>query len=584
MAANNTPTTLGSLEFSEIKQSLTDYLKTQSVFSGYNFEGSVIQTLIDLLSYNTFYYAYYANMINAEAFLDSAQKEDSMISLCKPLGFFVPSKTAAVASITLSTLSNNNPIPAGTRFVASDSNGIEYGFYNLDEIPVVEQSTESFEVYEALRYVEFDALPTFDYDTQKINIAVTDFDVSSVKVTITERIDETTTLDQVWTRVENIGYTSRVDDNIYFLERTSTGFSILFGGINSVGRSIDNNINKITVRYITTSGSSANGLSLFTSTIGGIVTLNVESSGGKSKPNLDEVRFLAPKWFASQERAVTVNDYKALLLDSGFFSSQKEFNVFGGQDLTPPKYGRVFVTSIYQPSDERVTEIINFLKERSVVTVLPEYITTKSLNIYTDFDFSLGPSTDSRNKNSVLTRVKALFQNNYTTVGEFNVSFSASDFIEIIRANQNTDVNTIIISPDDFIVYAQESLDSNVEYTFNLQNELLLPIGVPTAITLPFESDLVDSGYQAILKMTARSVSSKNNKINLELYQLDPVTFEETQISGDFGYVIPVKGVINIKNNIIKDTAILKVEFLRKSFYISLNNLVSFNYNNITVI
>ena len=82
--ANNTPTNLGSLEFSQIKTNLTDFLRSQSEFSGYNFEGSALQTIIDLLAYNTFYYAYYANMVNAEAFLDSAQKEDSIISLCKP--------------------------------------------------------------------------------------------------------------------------------------------------------------------------------------------------------------------------------------------------------------------------------------------------------------------------------------------------------------------------------------------------------------------------------------------------------------------------------------------------------------------
>ena len=142
MANANTPTTLGNLEFSDIKESLTNYLKNQSVFSGYNFEGSAMQSLIDLLSYNTFYYAYYANMINAEAFLDSAQKEDSMISLCKPLGFVVPSRTAAKATITLSGLTNTNTITAGTRFIASNSNGIEYSFYTLEDVAVVDETTE----------------------------------------------------------------------------------------------------------------------------------------------------------------------------------------------------------------------------------------------------------------------------------------------------------------------------------------------------------------------------------------------------------------------------------------------------------
>jgi hypothetical protein len=587
MANTNTPTTLGNLEFNQIKQSLTDYLKSQSVFSGYNFEGSALQTIIDLMSYNTFYYAYYANMINAEAFLDSAQKEDSLISLCKPLGYTVPARTASKAYVIASALVNITDIPAGTQFTAVNESGINYSFYTLDKIPVdSEGKTDSFYIYEGTRYISFDALPSFDFDAQRITIAVDDFDLSTIQVTVSEKIDESTTIEQIWTPVGNVGYTSRIDENIYFVERTSTGFAILFGSANSVGRSIDSNIKKIIVRYLTTSGAGANNLSYFTSpSIGGVVTTVTQSSDGKSAPTPSEVRFIAPKWFAAQERAVTVNDYKALLLQSGYFASDKEFNVFGGQDLTPPKYGRVFVSCNFDITDSKVSELINFLKERSVVTVFPEYVTTNALNVYADFTFGLGPNTtnNATKRSTILSAVKSIFQSNYGAVGQFNVSFSATDFITTLRNNSNTDISTLIISPDNFKLYVEETLVSGKEYNFNLENELELPLNVPVNITEPFQSYLTAVGNKAILRMNVVSNSAKNNRINLQLVELNDSTGEVRIIPGDYGYFIANKGVINIKSGVIDNSALLTVSFAKKSFTIGLNNLITFTYKNVAI-
>lgn len=584
MATNNTPTTLGSLEFTQIKKNLTDYMKNQSVFADYNFEGSAIQSIIDLLSYNTFYYAYYANMINAEAFLDSAQKEDSIISLCKPLGYTVPSRTAAKALVTVAELATNADIPEGTRFTTANSDGINFSFYNLEPISVVDGTTNQFYIYEGTRYVSFDAIPTFDYESQKITIADENFDISTIRVTVTESLDNSTSIEQVWTPVQNVGYTSRIDENIYFVERTSTGFAILFGSSNSVGRSIDSNIKKIIVRYIATSGADGNELSSFkipslTSTV---VTI-AESSGGKTSLDLNLIRFLAPKWFAAQERAVTTNDYKALLLQTGYFDSDRQFNVFGGQDLNPQRYGRVFVTSNLDPQDERVTEIIDFLKDKSVVTVLPEYISTNALNLYADFSFRMAAGNNTTQKRALaLSAIKALFQSNYAVVGQFNVEFSASDFIATIRSNENTTINSVIISPDDFTLYAEEDLTSGKEYNFNLENELFLQPYAAVDITEPF--DLVDSTNQAVLKMFVTSNSSKNQKVALQLWEINSSTNTQTQITGDFGYFIANKGIVYIKSGIIESSAKLKLVMANKSFRTGINNLVTFGYKTVTLL
>lgn len=588
MALKTTPTTLGSLEFSEIKTNLTEFLKNQSLFSGYNFEGSAMQSVIDLLAYNTFYYAYYANMINAEAFLDSAQREDSMISLCKPLGYFVPSRTAAKALITVSAPGISS-IPAGTRFLSPNADGVNYSFYALQDIPVVDESTEPFYVYEATRYVEFDALPTFNFDTQKIVIADTNFDIASLRVTITETLDEETSITEEWTPVGNIGYTARLDENIYFTERTSNGFAILFGSVNSVGKAIGSNVERIVVRYIQTSGSDANNLSTFSApsiASSAVVTVS-QSANGKSSPSLDEIRFLAPKWFAAQERAVTVNDYKALLLQSGYFTNENQFNVVGGQDLDPPKYGRVFVTSSLSSTNELVPQIIDFLKERSVVTVLPEYIETRTINFFTDFSFRLGPATPNtaQKKAQLVANLKAIFQANYSASNQFNVEFSSSDYINTLRNNSNTDINSVVISADDFRSYLQETISGTNDVTYNIGNELYLPPFEYVDITNQFDSDYVDLNTKAVIRMYVSSNSSKNNSISLQLWEINPTTNAQRQITGfDIGYFVANKGIVKINRNFIKDTATLTLTLAKKNFKIGLLDRVTHTYGTVTVL
>lgn len=592
--SQRTPKTLGGLEFTEIKQSLNNYLKTQEIFSGYNFEGSAIQTVIDMLAYNTFYYAYYANMINAEAFLDSAQKEDSMISLCKPLGYFVPSRRCAKAYIRVSGSTNTSTgITAGTLFTVKNEDGLLYKFYNIEDIIVSEGGlTDPFYIYEATKYVEFDAIPTFDLDEQVIAVVEKNFDIDTLKVTVTELLPDLSEDEpREWTRVTNIGYTSQVDENIYFVERTSTGFVIKFGIKNSLGKTISDLVSKINVRYLTTSGSEANGLQLFENTV---LTGNVaiqtlrQSSEGMSSPDLEDVRFLAPKWFASQERAVTVNDYKALLVEAGYFKNDTEFNVFGGQDLSPPRYGRVFVTSNIDFTEEKIVEFINYVRDRSVITVLPEYVTPNDVRVFTDFTFRIGTGVPNTNENRAKAKLllKALFDQNFAVSAKFNMTFSASNYIDYVKNaatnSQEYDalIQSIIISPEDFKIYVRQILNSGKEYFFNFGNELYAPIQTYTDLTEQFNYD----GEKAVLRIFPTSNSSKNNKLPLQLWKINQETAEETKIEGDFGYCIVYKGSINIKNDLIEDTAVLNVEFKNKSVVFGLDNLITFKTNTITVI
>ena len=585
MASQLTPTTLGGLEFEQIKESLTNYLKTQSLFDGYNFEGSAMQTVIDMLAYNTFYYAYYANMINAEAFLDSAQKTSSVISLCKPLGFTVPDRTSARAIIQVSS-NTDGKIDAGTLFQARNSDGDIFNFYNLDDYDVVNGQSEEFEIVQGDSYIEIDAASTFDFTNQKISIAQENFDLSTLKITITEVNDAGITETNVWTKLQNVGYTSQTTENIYFIERTSTGFSILFGSQNSLGREITTKAKSIKIRYLTSSGSSANSLSLFTSSRG-TVTTKSDASDGRNAPDLDSVRFVAPKWFASQERAVTVNDYKALLLESGFYANQNEFNVFGGQDLTPPKYGRVFVTSDKDTDDPDVLKIISFLKERSVITVFPEYVSSNDINVFVDFSYRLGNSSTNTasNKIRVTNYLKSLFSNNFSQSKKYSVEFSSTNFIDYTKLVNDNDVKNLILSAEDFNIYFKQTItpvSNDQGFVFNLNNEFNLENGVYADISEPFTSS--DYGSNCILKMYVLTTQQKSNITKLQLWQR--TTSGDVLKSSDVGYFIATKGVLSINPNIIQTgtSATLVIDFLRKNVIFDLNNKTTLLANNITAL
>jgi len=269
------------------------------------------------------------------------------------------------------------------------------------------------------------------------------------------------------------------------------------------------------------------------------------------------------------------------LIESGFFEDETQFNVFGGQSLSPPRYGRVFITSNTAPSDTTINEFINYLKERSVITVLPEYVQSNSLNVYVDFNFRI--QNTSLNRSTTVANVKNEFAQNYAATNQYNVTFSSSDFIEYIQQKLN---NGLIISPDDFNIYVRQQITSGKDYAFNLENELYLPLYTYIDITEPFDCGISDfpEGSKGVLKMYATSLIGKNNKINLQLWARDESTGAEEQIDGDFGYFIANSGAIYIKNGTIQNTAIMNVDFKKKNFTIGLNNLITFESNNVNVI
>lgn len=565
------PTVLGKIEFADIKQSLVDYLSKQTIFNGYEFEGSALSTLMDLMAYNSYYYAFYSNMIASEAFLDSAQRIESLISLTKPLGYTIPSKTSSRIKIKVAGV-GGTVISKYSLFYGKNADGIQYNFYNLEDIAISDSQTEEFTIYEGSEVINIDVVNQIDLERQKVIINDSNFDLDTLEVIVTNPIND---LDEVWMRIDNVGYASTVEQKVYFIERLDSGFAISFGLVNSVGANITSDVRSIKVRYLKSNGSNANGISSFSSSVGGVVvtTPGDISSYGKNEPNLDYIKFLAPKWFAAQERAVTVNDYKALVLEAGYFGSESEFNVFGGEDIVPSRYGRVFVTSQKQLSE--VSDLMNFIKSKSVITILPEYVSSLPLNVYVDFSFGFndGQPRSAALKQQRINEIKSIFNDKFGKNKEFNLDFSCADFISYLKS-QYSDLS---ISSDDFLLYVEQEISANnTDYTFNLQNPINIPAGSVTPISLPFTSTLTESPVKYYIENTNPLTTNKNIYLRtLNNIDVDP--------SLTYGTANLTRGIITIKSKIMTNKALFNIPFKGTSLRIGLNNLISFNIKNITV-
>lgn len=405
-----TPPDLTKLNFDEIKSSLTDFLKNQTVFSGFNFEGTVIQTVIDLLAYNTYYYAFYSNMIANEAFLDTARRPTSIISLLKPLGYTVPGKKSASSLIKIFTDDSNlqsSEVPRYTLFSAKTSDGEYYNFYNIDPINLIEgvggEESGIFVIEAKNIILELDITTQIDLAKQKYLIPDSDIDISTIRIEVKHQSGE-------WVEWSNVNFFPNNNDEVFYIDRLGDTFVIDFGKYNNLGKSIVDT-DEVRITYLLSSGSVANGLFQFSSSQFTILDATT-SSGGSDGPDLNLIKFLAPKIFSAQERAVTSSDYSALLIKNGYISDPNQIVVYGGDEIYPPKYGRVFVS--FPSGIANPNEVIEFIREKNMITVIPEYIIPKTLDIMLNIQLEL--------KGSLSTSAKQFWKNKI--INNFNTEFS----------------------------------------------------------------------------------------------------------------------------------------------------------------
>ena len=345
---------LTNLDYLEIKENLKTYLRTQSDFTDYDFEGSALSHILDVLAYNTYYTAFNTNLVANEFFIDSATLRDNVVRIAKQLGYRPRSKVSpkAVLDFTTTVTSQVKPssltLQKGTGFITNYDN-VLYNYVVVEDVTVpVNNGVGNFnniEVYEGTLVREF-----FTYDESQPNriiLSNPQLDTSTIRVNVFD--DENTTSKRPYLLAENI-LDVNGQSNVFFVEEVDDEkYEIIFGD-GTFGTKLSTG-NYIEITYLITAGPESNGVKTFR--FNGVmfdsngaqypnttvVTNVTESFGGANIESINDIKFIAPKYFATQDRAVTAEDFKPII--SKIYPNVSDIISYGGEDEVPPEYGVV---------------------------------------------------------------------------------------------------------------------------------------------------------------------------------------------------------------------------------------------------
>jgi hypothetical protein len=467
---------IGNLGFDDIRNSIIKFLKTEktgaaSNLNDYDYDGSALSTLIDLLAYNTLYYGYYTNMIANEMFLDSAQRQESLISLTKPLGYAIPGYNSAVATVSITEGGSWSTIKRlETVFQGKNSEGVLYNFRTIKEYTLTDQGKwPDVKLYEAKSLVD---KKTFEVDIDSQSIVLRDYpdiEISSLLVEVNSGTywDEYFLSSNITTDVDE-------DQKLYWLERDINGFRIIFGGLEeevtnrNVGRPIGAG-DSVRLSFIRSSGKAGDGVFGFSETTddlyeGNEITLLEASSGGSDGPNLDSVRFYAPRWFAAQDRAVTKNDCIATLNQSGYGEDyDTPFSLWGGDEMDPPKYGKVFMSF---DADSTCTAAKDILDEKLVVTIVSKCIPSEDFVLLCTIDGVYLVNSTTRNEEQLEVLIGSTINKNY---GEkrFGTIFRKDDLVDELKKKEDALTITSLI-----LNLRSDQLESTEKRTIRFLNNI----------------------------------------------------------------------------------------------------------------
>lgn len=487
------------LEFDGIKENLKTFLKNQTQFQDYDFEGSGMSIMLDLLAYNTHYMGYYANMLGNEMFLDSSSLRESVISHAKHLNVHPTSVKASTATLDFTFTPTGSPIALtiakNTKFTSS-LNGVSYSFVTNKTTTVPRTSGGTYtatgvEIWEGKILNKAYTVNGAD-DTQRFIIPNAGVDTS----TITVKVQNSTTDTGVETFKDGNAIdvnTIKGSDRVFFLHEIENQRYELTFGDGAVGRQLsDGNI--IFIEYIVTSGTAVDKMSTFTA-VGQVAGLNSESytlttnqaaNGGADIQSIESIQYQAPKLYQAQRRATTRDDYKAIILEQR--PDIESLVVYGGEDADPVQYGKVFIglkpngnNTFSTATKEAIKNSI--LKQVNVVTVIPEIVDPIFFYLLVDVTVNYDPITNLTDENTLKTNINTSIQNYFQkNLEKFDQKFRYSQLVQdidntdnSIRNNKTTVKYRQCISP--------ATLNTPATYTLNFNNELEKGSIVSTSFT-----------------------------------------------------------------------------------------------------
>jgi len=456
MASANTYLQVSELDFDDIRNNLKSYLSTQNQFKDYNFEGSAMATILDVLAYNTHYNAYYLNMVANEMFLDTAQQRDSVVSRAKELGYTPVSAVGSTAVVNLNFNGIANTvsqftIPLASKF-STTIDDITYTYVTTEATKVI-NNANTFSTNVAIREgtplqhrFVVDSNNPVRYILPNKNI-----DTSSITVNVQESVSDTTTTEH--TRLSNIRQIYSTSAIYTIQEAADEKYEIIFGN-GSLGKPVKNG-NIVIVSYLVNNGDVTNGADTFsvdtmnigTSYTNVSVSTVTKASGGRQAESIDSIKFNAPRNYQTQNRAVIDNDYQRIILAEN--SDLQSVIAFGGEQATPPVYGKVYIA--VKPFAEkfatntRKQQIKEGISDRVPLAIDPVVIdadyTYVVPTITTYYDLTSTTVTTSAIEQNIRDAVSSFSTNNLERFG------NRLRFSRFIRALDNTS-NGYILNND----------------------------------------------------------------------------------------------------------------------------------------
>ena len=474
---------ISELDFDGIKSNLKTFLSQQNEFTDYDFEGSGMSVLLDVLAYNTHYLGYNANMLANEMYLDSADLRSSVVSLAKQVGYTPTSCTSSTATLTVlvnDATGASLTMSRGTKF-STTVDGQSYSFVNNADVSITPVSGvyqfDNLTVYEG-SYLNYKyTANTSDID-QRFIIPNDSVDTTTLTVKVQESSsDATTNTYTLATGITGLDSTSKV----YFLQEVEGGRFEVYFGDGVTGKTIaDGNI--VILDYINGNRDAPNGATTFTlsGTIGGFssatITTVSNASGGTGLESISSIKYNAPRDYSAQDRAVTAEDYKTLV--KGLYANAQAVQVYGGEDAATPDYGKVYI-SIKAKSGSNLTtatkeSIVQSLKSYAVASVTPVIIDpeTTFITLVVNFKYNSGITTKdvSTLQTNVLTKIASY---NNDTLEDFAGMFRYSKLIEAVNAADTSILSNITTVK--MYKYFTPTLNSALKYTLSFNNALYNP-------------------------------------------------------------------------------------------------------------
>lgn len=546
---------VSNLDFKEIKTALKDYLRAQGEFTDYDFDGSVWSNLLDVLAYNTYYTAFNTNLVVNELFLDSSTLRDNVVALAKQLGYRPKSITApkAVLSFT-ATFGNNSPssiiLRKGSGFVTTfDDVLYQYSVVQDYKVPIVNSVANFSEIdlYEGTVTTNFFTVDN-SQSSQRFILQNPGTDTNSIRVKVYPSRNSTSFENYILAaNILNVNSESKT----YFVDEIEDEKYEIFFGDGVFGRKLTNG-EYIEISYIVTSGSESNGARTFTFSgvledDGGNANFNVvisnvntisAASGGEEIESVKKIKYNAPKYFGTQDRAVTAEDYRSIVRN--IYPAVADVIVYGGEEADPPEYGKVKISvkpnNLTRLSSFTKKEIVKALKNYMVASVTPEIIDPSIIYVELTSKVYYNREITNQTPEQITSKVISGVENyiDQSDTEKFNGKFRYSKFVAVIddtdrSINSN---NTTVIMRKDFY----PGINSTFYYELCFQNEFDLDCERTTISTTGFK----------VVEYPNNTVYLEDRNGKIVLYRLDSLSGEKIVLNDFVGNINYKKGEIQL--------------------------------------